>query len=153
MPGLGGQENQHRGQSGTYTSSNERMYYELEQQADTRLMLHPDTLMPIMRPSAGIDREASTLRDTVDGGWAVGFVVADGGVIRKIVPQAPAHHAELVEASAAELVCVRLAGQVLHWQSRSYSIHEPLLAPAPSASSIHPSALCRIQVCALLCDC
>jgi len=100
MPGLGGQENQHRGQSGTYTSSNERMYYELEQQADTRLMLHPDTLMPIMRPSAGIDREASTLRDTVDGGWAVGFVVADGGVIRKIMPQAPADHAELVHESA-----------------------------------------------------
>jgi hypothetical protein len=101
MPGLGGD----RGKSGNYTSSNERMYYELEQQADTRLMLHPDTLMPIMRPSAGIDgvvRVApnTAFRDTVDGGWAVGFVVADGGVIRKIVPQAPADHAELVHESA-----------------------------------------------------
>ena len=119
MPGIGGQENQHRGtkgssvplglhraveqQSGTYTSSNERMYYKLEQQADTRLMmLHPDTLMPIMRPSAGIDgvvRARTALLDT-DAGWAVGFVVADGGVIRKIVPQAPADHAELVQESA-----------------------------------------------------
>lgn len=97
----GGQENQRRGESGTYTSSNERMYYELEQQADTRLMLHPDTLMPIMRPSPGVDGmvRATASRDTVYGGWAVGFVVADGGVIRKIVPQAPADHAELVQES------------------------------------------------------
>ena len=86
----------------SYTSSHERIYYELEQQGHARQMpaepetgyLHPDTLMPMPR-GASVHRGERP----VDGGWAVGFVVADGGVIRKIVPQAPADRAELVQES------------------------------------------------------
>ena len=69
------------------TSSNERSM-------EAGSYLHPDTLRP-MPP------QHSPTQTPQDVGWAVGFVVADGGVIRKVVPDTPADKAILQRESHA----------------------------------------------------
>lgn len=73
------------------TSSNERSM-------DAGNYLHPDTLRPMpAQPSPTMHAQHSS----PTGGWAVGFVVADGGVIRRVVPDTPADKAILQRESAA----------------------------------------------------
>jgi len=88
--------------SQTYTSSNERMQNErMQTNSDGGGVecsyLHPDTLMPMPRVTK---TQSDAGIDSGEGGWSVGFVVADGGVIRKLVPNTPAHNAMLVKESS-----------------------------------------------------
>jgi len=90
------------------TSSNERGAPNKD--AHTWEHLHPDTLRPMPRhqhsPPAGTPHHSISPRTaaqppSVGGGWAVGFVVADSGVIRKVVAGTPADKACLQQESAS----------------------------------------------------
>lgn len=72
--------------------------------------LHPDTLRPMplrhqhSPPAAAqqnIPPRTAAPPAPAGGGWAVGFVVADSGVIRKVVAGTPADRAHFQQESAA----------------------------------------------------
>ncbi len=95
--------------------------------------LHPDTLMPLPRnhdlisvatsqatqnkngwgrSQQDVSRTSQTQREShgidAEGGWAVGFVVQDFGVIRQVVPGTPADLAKIIHESSSGLWQVRV---------------------------------------------
>jgi hypothetical protein len=59
------------------------------------IFLHPDTMSPI--ETHNDENLAGHLRTA--GGWAIGFLLADGGMISRITPNTPADRASLVHES------------------------------------------------------
>jgi hypothetical protein len=79
--------------------------------------LHPDTLLPLLL-SVPYDSRSSQRQVSVVHGWSVGYVLADGGVIRKVVPETPADCAQLIHQSADGV-----------WQGKS-CVGDKVYAPA-----------------------